>query len=275
MEQAQDLEPLSSGTADSSAVCEDSGSARVRGSPVIAAAYDAIAGWYDAWAGEAADDPFFGAVDALLGDLAGLRVCELACGQGRIARRLARRGARVVGVDLSARLLEIAAARERAEPRAIGYVLDDAQGLAAIRDGAFDGVVCHMALMDIPELAPTLGAVARVLRPGGWFAFATFHPCFNAPDSREEVDADAVYWRMVRDYWTEGYWRSDTRAGPPGKVGAYHRTLATLLNGLTDAGLALERVAEPRAAGRLAAARPVWNEVPAVFVAVCRKPERC
>jgi hypothetical protein len=84
--------------------------------------------------------------------------------------------------------------------------------------------------------------------------------------------------RTVGRYFVEGYWRSDTRPGPPGKVGEYHRTLSTYVNALTDAGLTLERVSEPCATGGLADApslsgvtRPVWKEVPAVLVARGRK----
>jgi len=84
--------------------------------------------------------------------------------------------------------------------------------------------------------------------------------------------------RTVGRYFVEGYWRSDTRTGPPGKIGAYHRTLSTYINALTDAGLTLERVDEPCATGDVADSpslagirRPVWAEAPAVLVAGCRK----
>ena len=240
----------------------------------VRAAYDDIAEWYDGWVRNwtPVGDPFFAPVHELLGEVAGARVCALACGQGREARYLAGRGARVVGVDISSKLLAIAAAEELAEPRGIAYVLDDAQGLRALRDASFDGVLCHMALMDIPELIPTLRAVGRVLRPGGWFVFSTLHPCYHTPASGEEVDAaSGRARRLVSAYWEEGHWRDERRVGPPGKVGAYHRTLATYLNGLVDAGLRLDRVAEPRASGSLAESRPIWREVPGWLVARCLK----
>ncbi len=234
--------------------------------------YDDIAAWYDRWVGTRSmrEDPFFPAVEALMGDVAGRRICDLACGQGRVARHLADLGASVVGLDRSAKLLALARRNEEAVPRGIEYFQADARSLDGVADGTFDGVICFMALMDIPDLAPTLSSVARILRPGGWFAFAIIHPCYNPAQSGEMGSPEGVV-RTVRGYFREGYWRSDTRTGPPGKVGAYHRTLSTYINALTDAGLMLERVSEPRATGDFAERRPVWAEVPAVLIAGCRK----
>jgi ubiquinone/menaquinone biosynthesis C-methylase UbiE len=242
-------------------------------------AYDEIADWYDTWVGthSMSEDPFYPAVESLMGDIAGQRVCDLACGQGRVARHLADRGARVVGVDLSVNLLEIARRHEAAQPRGIEYLHVDARTLDGVADARFDGVVCFMALMDISDLPRTLHSVARVLRPGGWFVFAILHPCYHTARSGEMEIADGVV-RTIGAYFQEAHWRSETRPGPPGKVGSYHRTLATYVNALTDAGLTLERLVEPR--GKAVAAespslagmgRPVWMEVPAVLVARCVK----
>jgi 2-polyprenyl-3-methyl-5-hydroxy-6-metoxy-1,4-benzoquinol methylase len=238
--------------------------------------YDDIAEWYDAFVGDVPllADPFFPTVQQLIGAVEGLRVCDLACGQGRVARHLAAAGARVVGIDLSGKLLAIARRYEQAEPLGVAYVRDDAQTLATIRDRAFDGVVCHMALMDIPDLASTIRAVTRILRPGGWLCLSILHPCFQTPTSDEIASPDGTWWRMVNGYEAEGFWRSDRRVGPPGKVGSHHRTLSTYLNALVGAGLVLERFGEPLATGVLAAHRPVWREVPAVLALRCRKPGR-
>ena len=234
--------------------------------------YDDIAEWYRERYGvePVMDDPFFPAVQDLIGDVAGLRLCDLGCGEGRVSRHLAAAGARVTGVDLSGRLLAMAARREERELRGVSYVRDDAQQLTAFRDAVFDGVVCHMALMDIPELAPTVRAVARVLKPNGWFAFSILHPCYQTRPSGQVTAPDGSLLRTVGEYFTEGFWRSDERPGPPGRVGAYHRTLATYVNTLTGAGLGVERLGEPRVApGPLV--RTIWQEVPAVLVARCRK----
>jgi ubiquinone/menaquinone biosynthesis C-methylase UbiE len=239
---------------------------------VVVSAYDEIAEWYDGWLGGRSmhDDPYFAPARLLMGDLQGLRICDLACGQGRVARYLAEQGARVVAVDISAKLLEIARRHEAAEPRGIEYRLADAQTLNGFADSSFDAVVCFMALMDIPDLPATLQAVTRVLKPGGWFVFVIIHPCYNPAPSGELMTATGLV-RTVSGYFTEGYWRSDARTGPPGKVGSYHRTLSTYVNGLTEVGLIIERMIEPRLTGAHAQSRPVWTEVPAALVIRCRK----
>ncbi len=136
--------------------------------------YDDIAEWYDHWVGTHSmrEDPFFLAVEALIGEVAGQRICDLACCEGRVARHLADLGARVVGIDLSAKLLAIAHRYNETEPRWIEYLQADARSLDGEALGLFDGVVCFMALMDIPDLASTLHSVARILRPTGWFVFS-------------------------------------------------------------------------------------------------------
>jgi ubiquinone/menaquinone biosynthesis C-methylase UbiE len=241
--------------------------------------YDEIAEWYDQWVGTYPmhDDPYFAALEALMGNVAGQRICDLACGQGRVSRYLADLGAHVVGIDLSAKLLEIARRHEEASLRGIEYLLADAQNLDGKEVGTFDGVICFMALMDIPDLAPTLKSVARILHPDGWFGFSILHPCFHTSQSGELVLPEGVV-RTISSYFEEGYWRSNTRTGPPGKVGAYHRTLSTYINALADTGLTVERMSEPSAIGSntdtpslSGLKRPVWAEVPAILVVRCRK----
>jgi 2-polyprenyl-3-methyl-5-hydroxy-6-metoxy-1,4-benzoquinol methylase len=248
---------------------------------ILVKTYDDIAEGYDQWIGTYSmrEDPFFLAMDPLMGKLAGERICDLACGQGRVARHLADRGARIVGIDLSARLLAIARRHEETDPRGIEYVQADAQNLDEQVLGLFAGVVCFLALMDIPDLAPTLHSVARILRPGGWFVFSILHPCFHTSQSGEIETPEGVV-RTIGRYFVEGYWRSETRSGPPGKVGAYHRTLSTYINTLTDAGLQLVRLSEVGGTSTTTSSRslshlnrPVWQEVPTALVASCRKPD--
>lgn len=241
--------------------------------------YDDIAEWYDQWVGTHSmhEDPFFAAAESLMGDVTGKHICDLACGQGRVSRYLADQGAHIVGIDISAKLLEIARRYEEDLPRAITYLHADAQSLDSENVGRFDGVICSMALMDIPDLALTIKSVTHILQSDGWFIFSILHPCFHTSQSGESDSSEGVV-RTIGSYFVEGHWRSDTRTGPPGKVGAYHRTLSTYINALSDAGLIVERMSEPRANNSLndslsltSLKRPVWAQVPAVLVVRCRK----
>jgi len=228
-----------------------------------AASYDPFAEWYDEWLGDGASlgrDPFALPLLELVGPVTGQRICDLACGQGRVSRHLAGQGATVVGIDLSIKMLHIA--KSYPTPAAVTYRRDDAHTLATCDDGEFDGVLCNMALMDIADLEATLNSAARVLRPGGWLGFSVFHPCFNTPLSADIVDDTGRSHRTITGYFTEGYWKSDQRFGPPGKIGAYHRTLATLLNALARAGFTLVEVIE------IPAWTASWREVPPVLAAL-------
>src|SRR5262245_26981131 len=138
-------------------------------------AYDRIADWYDSWI----EGWRLVCGDLLPADLAGLRVLDAACGQGRAARDLARRGAAVVGVDVSARLVARARAIEADRPLGARYVMADLAYPDAWWDGTpFDGVVCEMAFMDVADLGGCLAAAVGALAPGGWFVASLVHPCF-------------------------------------------------------------------------------------------------
>lgn len=210
--------------------------------------------------GAGLSDPTF---DELVGDVRGQRVVAVACGQGRDARRLADLGAAVVGIDASESLLAHARELERQSPRGIEYVHGDAQDLKPLADASFDGVVCYMALMDIPELEPTVRSIARILKPGGWFVASITHPCYKSPAHGELVDhVEGTYRRISGRYFEEGPHNSVTRWAILPRV-AYHRTLSTYVNTLVDAGLPIVRMAEP------VGDRPVWKEAAGILYFRC------
>jgi len=203
------------------------------------ARYDEFADWYEQWIRDAtlliAEQP------GLLPAVAGARVLDVACGQGRMSRYLAGLGADVVGVDISAAML--AKARDTG-PDGITYVRADVTRDPGWWDGRpFDGCTCELALMDIDELAGTLSTVATVLRPGGWFVASIVHPCFPGNDRGRSS------WPPEEGYEREGWWTSPEhyREGARIRVGATHRKLSTILNALADTGLEAERFIEPPA----------------------------
>jgi SAM-dependent methyltransferase len=237
--------------------------------------YDAIAAWYDEQIrdGGLVHDLLLPSLLELAGDVAGQQVCDLACGQGVVARLLAERGAHVIGIDSSAALIAIARDYETAAPLGIIYRQDDAQHLATVPDGAFDGIACNMALHDIPDLTACARAIARTLLPGGWFAFAVTHPCLEVLRGQDRLVADAEGTiTATRDYFIEGPWRSDNPNGVRGRVPVHHRTCATLLNAFAAAGLVLEQLVEPQPGDELGDQLARFREMPGFLLARYRRP---
>ncbi|MBA2694151.1 MAG: class I SAM-dependent methyltransferase [Rubrobacter sp.] len=237
------------------------------------AAYDEIAEWHDEGLGEnwILHDLALPNLLELAGDVEGRRICDLGCGQGVAIRAFAKRGAKVVGVDISEKMLEFARRHEREESLGVEDILDAARKLSGFEDASFDGALCNMALMDIPDLDETLTTVARVLRDEGWFVFAITHPVTRTPGSKLGMDAANDSAWEITGYFEEGFWRSDDPRGIRGKVGSHHRTVSGYLNALSKAGFHVERAVEPRADGRLAERLPKYREVPAVLAARCGK----
>jgi ubiquinone/menaquinone biosynthesis C-methylase UbiE len=102
----------------------------------------------------------------------GERVLDVACGTGVVARHAAPRvgaGGRVVGVDLNAGMLAVAAARA---PAVEWHEADAAQ--LPFEDGEFDVVLCEQALMFFADRPAALRELRRVLAPGGRVALSVW-----------------------------------------------------------------------------------------------------
>lgn len=230
------------------------------------AAYNDIADWYDSYLREKSiyHNVVLPSLLELTGDVQGRTICDLACGQGWFARELAKRGAQVSGIDLAENLLTFARQYEEQEPLGILYQQDKAQSAHILPNGIFDGVVCVLALMDIPDLQAVFQTVRRILKPGGWLIFAITHPCFEAPHAKWLTINDGQLGRFVRGYFQEGFWKSE-RGGVRSRVGAYHRTLSTYLNSLVTANFTLDRMMEPIATDERAEQVPGNLEVPTLL----------
>lgn len=234
--------------------------------------YNDIAGWYDAYLREKPmyRDILLPHLLDLVGDAQGLDVCDLACGQGWIARELARRGACVTGLDFAENLLALARRYEEQEPLGIAYQQGDAQEAASVAGGSFDGCVCVMALMNIPDLKAVFATARRILKAGGWFAFAITHPCFQTPHAKWISMEDGTVVRAVNGYFVERFWESSSPGGIRSRVGEEHRMLSTYLNTLAAASFVFERMVEPQPGGEFARQAPESREAPSLLLVRAR-----
>jgi 2-polyprenyl-3-methyl-5-hydroxy-6-metoxy-1,4-benzoquinol methylase len=193
----------------------------------------------------------------LLPDPAGRRVLDLGCGAGQLAHHLAERGAaEVVGVDISERMLALARA-ERSHPR-VTY-LQQAIEQSAFAPGRFDLVVSSLAVHYVADYRGLMQRVASWLSANGILVYSTEHPVYLSRATGDgwirDASGEPVSWAVDR-YAEEGlreeHWFTDG-------VRKYHRTVASLLNGVIDAGLSIERVVEPVASREQLDRRPDWG----------------
>jgi SAM-dependent methyltransferase len=170
----------------------------------------------------------------LLGDVEGKAILDAGCGQGYLARLLAKRGAQVTGIEPATPFMHYAVEREQVEPLGIRYIQTD---LTTFSDSTqvFDIVVANMVLMDIPDYHAALDACFTHLRPGGEFVCSLTHPCFEESDS----DYHAKGYVAVREYFEE-------YAIPQRWGYRFHRPLSHYLNALIQRGGSLQAAIEPR-----------------------------
>lgn len=130
----------------------------------------------------------------VLGPLEGRDVLELGCGAAQWTRALAEVGARAVGVDLSDR--QLLHARRHPGPDA-PLVQADAERLPFAGE-SFDVVFCDHGATSFAHPERTVPEAARVLRPGGVFAF-----CMSTPirDACWNAETDRVDRELVNDYF--------------------------------------------------------------------------
>jgi len=105
----------------------------------------------------------------LLGDVEGLDVLDVGCGDGALSAVLSRRGGRVTGLDPDPRMLDAARTRAEAESVDLHLVPGRAEALP-FADETFDRVVAVTVLCFIPQADQAMAEMARVLKPGGRLA---------------------------------------------------------------------------------------------------------
>jgi len=185
-----------------------------------ATVYGQVSAGYDAEAGGglfATDEPVV--AECLASREPGVAL-DAACGTGRFAEFLARRGHRVIGVDSSPDMLALA--RKRV-PGAEFHVA----GLdrLPLPDDCVDVIVCALALEHVPRLDPVLAEFARVLRPGGDLVIS-------------DVDHENITRGSVMT--TRG------PAGEPRIAPTYRHQIGDYMRAALRNGLQVKRCEEPR-----------------------------
>jgi len=176
----------------------------------------------------------------LLGDVQGRRILEVGCGSAMCSRWLAGQGARPVAFDLSAGMLRHARAGAERTGIDLPLVQAEAEHLP-FADGCFDiAFTAFGAVPFVADSARVMREVARVLRPGGRWVFATNHPIRWAfPD-----DPGPGGLTVTMSYFDRRPYVEYVDDGTPTYV-EHHRTLGDRVREIVAAGFRLVDLIEP------------------------------
>ena len=109
------------------------------------------------------------------------RVLDVGCGGGILSDSMARKGANVLGIDLSTKALRVARLHAlEAQIANLQFQEVSVESLAADQPASFDVVTCMEMLEHVPDPASVVRACARLVKPGGWVFFSTINRNFKA-----------------------------------------------------------------------------------------------
>ena len=185
------------------------------------------------------------------GNVDGLQVLDLGCGQGYFTRQLAAKGASVVGVDVAEMQLQNARLHEEEMPLGIKYLLmDAAQVVDEWPKDTFDMVTSCMALQDMPQPGRVLQSARQVLKPGGRAVLSLPHPFSDMPFREWERDESGEKLALKVDRYFESgrkllRWNM-ARLMYPWETPCWGLTLSEWSELMSGAGFLIRRIHEPR-----------------------------
>ncbi len=178
------------------------------------------------------------------------KILDVACGEGTVARYLAKLGTKVTGIDIS-KMIDRAMERENKDKLDIHYIKMAAEELdKEFGRDTFDKIVCNMALMDIADYKNTIKNISNVLKGGGIFVFSITHPAYAWPattsmrvpqDSQRNEDKR----KIALDYFDERPTLIPFGFETPSL--AFPRPVSKYVNELVKNNLEIIEMSEPKA----------------------------
>jgi ubiquinone/menaquinone biosynthesis C-methylase UbiE len=222
----------------------------------------------------------------MLPDIKNLKGLDIGCGEGYNTRITAKKGAKLVAIDISDVFISSAKETELQDPLGIIYETESATTLPYLEND-FDFAMATMSLMDIPETEKAIAEAFRVIKPGGFFQFSITHPCFfvskwNWVRNEEGIKTGLI----VEEYFTkqEGQIEEWIFGAAPKdmtdkmrkfKIPRFTKTLSEWLNLLIKVGFVLEEFCEPYPEDEILKKFPEEYDstiIPYFLIIRCRKP---
>jgi 2-polyprenyl-3-methyl-5-hydroxy-6-metoxy-1,4-benzoquinol methylase len=179
-----------------------------------------------------------------LTDVRGKKILDAGCGGGFYSLWLAERGAEVLGIDASKRMIRIA--KEKASRKMLDaeFSIGDITDLG-VEDGVFDVVLSTLVLMEVGRLNKAVSELVRVARKEGDIVISIQHPTLTAGDWERE--SGQKLFRKLDDYFAERDLETawEDEGGERLSFKYYHRPLQDYVQPFLERGCALTYLVEP------------------------------
>lgn len=182
-------------------------------------------------------------------------ILDLGCGQGFFSREFARLGAKVIGIDISKELIDIAknhrsnlAIKQLNNSQEIEYHVSSADNLSFLKNEAVDKIIIILALQNIKNVSEVLKECDRVSKPKGSIFIVLNHPAFRIPkkSSWGFDDIKKIQYRRIDSYLSESKEEIQMHPGkkPWEKTISFHRPLQFYFKILKNHGFSVLNLEE-------------------------------
>lgn len=200
--------------------------------PIALEAYEKLAEAFSEIAPAKAENAYIEqpAMRKAIGEVRGKKIFEAGCGPGILAEYLVHEGAKVVGFDVSPKMIDLA--KKRVPNNASFFVADMARALPIDQDGQFDLVVASLSIDYVKDWTIPLREFHRLLKTGGKFIFTIQHPLGSWNWYRPEC---AFGVQFVQASW-KGF------TAEPVMMPDYYRSFEEVINPVINAGFKILKV---------------------------------
>ena len=211
----------------------------------------------------------------LLPDFKNMRILELGCGYGELAKFLIDNGAsEVVATDISKNMIDLA--KQKNSSSKIKYLLLPMENLGELNE-QFDLVVSSLAFHYVEDFNKLISDISKLLKTGGSLIFSQEHPvetAFKPPAKNKELSTKQIFdgktYYLLSDYNLNGKrvvkWNIDG-------VIKYHRNMSSIINALAFNNFKIEQMIESYADEEVIKIEPKYkyqNDRP-YFLLMCAK----
>ncbi len=166
-------------------------------------------------------------LSSMIEDVKGKKILDAGCGAGNDSEILAERGARVVGIDVSHKMIEMA--RKRCKNFRVDFYIEDMER-TRFQDKEFDILIAVFSILYKKNLKKVIEEFKRILKDEGELYLVVSHPISKMIKHTKNYFDTGKHWKFFEKI----------------KFFNYHRTMEEYINTLTSQGFVIKEIREPK-----------------------------